>query len=581
MLSQSHLPSIRHMLLFAFMLAGLLPTILIASLAYQQTRNALKLEIEHDMQARARATVDEIDRMMFERLQNVASWSRLEIMQDSRIGDVDKRLSLFLQELSTSYQGVYSEIQVQDMQGKVIASSNPLSIGKQQAALGVWRQLHFAASELKLAPLTGNVNKQLPVITDLYLPQQAQPFARLVAVFNWQQVQQVLQESAGEKDAVALFDTDQKLLASTAQWASMQASDSIQQQAVGTGMSAFAGFHWQLVISERRADAYAPIHRMAWIFSLLLFTTIALACAIALPVARAITEPLGRLTAFANRFIAAPTHHTPPTGGPQEIRVMAAAFARMIADLETSKENLTRAAKLAVVGEMAAAMSHEVRTPLGILRSSAQILQREPTLSDEGREVCTYIVSETERLNRLVSTLIDAAKPRLPVLKINNITQLVQHVLSMLKVQAEQKNIQLVCTSVDAHNIECDAEQIMQVLLNLVLNAIQILPATNSTTPDHGPDHVSGRVEISLHSDGSYIELTVADNGPGIALEHQAQIFDPFFTQRKGGVGLGLSVVRQIVQAHQGDIQVQTSVLGGAAFVIRLPYRHSVAEQQV
>ncbi len=581
MLSQSRLPSIRQMLLFAFMLAGLLPTILIASLAYQQTRNALKLEIEHDMQARAHATVDEIDRMMFERLQNVASWSRLEIMQDSRIGDVDKRLSQFLQELSTSYQGVYSEIQVQDLQGKVIASSNPLSIGKQQAPLGVWRQLHFAQSELRLAPLTAAVNTQLPVITDLYLPQQTQPFARLVAIFNWQQVRQILQETAGEKDAVALFDTDQTLLASTAQWPSMQASDSIQQQALGIGMSAFAGFHWQVVVAERRADAYAPIHRMAWIFSLLLFSTLALSCAIALPVARAITEPLGRLTAFANRFIAAPTHHTPPTGGPQEIRVMAAAFTRMIADLETSKENLTRAAKLAVVGEMAAAMSHEVRTPLGILRSSAQILQREPELSDEGHEVCTYIVSETERLNRLVSTLIDAAKPRLPVLKINNLTQLVQQVLSMLKVQAEQKNILLVCTSVDAHNIECDAEQMMQVLLNLVLNAIQILPATNSTLSNHGPDHVSSRVEVSLHSDSNYIELTVADNGPGIAPEHQAQIFDPFFTQRKGGVGLGLAVVRQIVQAHQGDIQVQTSVLGGAAFVIRLPYRHSAAEQQV
>ncbi len=102
----------------------------------------------------------------------------------------------------------------------------------------------------------------------------------------------------------------------------------------------------------------------------------------------------------------------------------------MIQDLEVSQNNLTRAAKLAVVGEMAAAMSHEVRTPLGIMRSSADVLLREPQLSKDGREVLGFIISETERLNKLVSTLIDAARPRTPNFNPIDLTQLIYRVIA-------------------------------------------------------------------------------------------------------------------------------------------------------
>ena len=101
-------------------------------------------------------------------------------------------------------------------------------------------------------------------------------------------------------------------------------------------------------------------------------------------------------------------------------------FLRLILDLEKSRENLVRAAKLAVVGEMAAIMAHEVRTPLGVMRTSTQMLQREPVLSETGREMLDYMLSETDRLNRLITSLLDCARPRPPQFKPHHLHDIAQ-----------------------------------------------------------------------------------------------------------------------------------------------------------
>ncbi|HEU4708636.1 MAG TPA: ATP-binding protein, partial [Methylophilaceae bacterium] len=218
-----------------------------------------------------------------------------------------------------------------------------------------------------------------------------------------------------------------------------------------------------------------------------------------------------------------------------------------------------------VAGEMAAAMSHEVRTPLGILRSSAQLLLRQPNLSDEAREVCGFIISETERLNKLVSTLIDTARPRTPEFSATDIAELVQQTAAMLRAQVQKKHI-LLNFEINGPAIAwCDAEQITQVMLNLLLNAIQVLPE-------------GGRIVVSVWSTPELVMATIADNGPGIPPELYDRIFDPFFTQREGGIGLGLAVVRQIVLAHHGNISVGSSGIGGAEFRLELPAAETMSE---
>jgi len=314
---------------------------------------------------------------------------------------------------------------------------------------------------------------------------------------------------------------------------------------------------WQVQIEKLHSEAIAPVHKLGYVFLGLLAATLLLAALLVRPIAQAITNPLMQLTEFVKGFTQQ-TKANPPQSGPPEVRELGAAFATMTRDLAKSQEKLTRAAKLAIVGEMAAAMSHEVRTPLGILRSSADVLEREKALSEEGKEVLTFIGAETERLNKLVSTLIDAARPRLPVFLDTPLTPLIANVIAMLRSQAQTKNITIVFDEKAAVEVAVDADQMTQVMMNLIMNAIQVLPK-------------GGQIIVSLKQIADQAIIEVMDDGEGISVEHQAQIFEPFFTKRAGGVGLGLAVVRQIVQAHGGEINYQKSKMQGAQFTIVLP----------
>jgi signal transduction histidine kinase len=212
---------------------------------------------------------------------------------------------------------------------------------------------------------------------------------------------------------------------------------------------------------------------------------------------------------------------------------------------------------------MSSVIAHEVRTPLGILRSSAQMLAREPAISDEGRELVGFIESETERLNRLVSAMLDTARPRLPRFAPVDIARLAGKTVALLGAQFDKRGIQVTTqVSTDEATIECDEEQITQVLLNVLLNALQIL--------DPG-----GHIDVAVSGDASHLCIDIADDGPGIDPANRNKVFEAFFFKREGGVGLGLAIVQQIVSAHGGEIDVATSAMGGALFRIRLPRRQT------
>jgi signal transduction histidine kinase len=304
---------------------------------------------------------------------------------------------------------------------------------------------------------------------------------------------------------------------------------------------------------------------MALVFLLLLAFTSLVAIGVSLLVAGRIARPIAALTRFTRRFkldnklpVDTP-QHAASAGG--EIGELTEAFVQTLHDLDQSRSDLVRASKLAVLGELAAVMAHEIRTPIGILRSSAQMLSREPGLGAEAKELTNFIESETERLNRLVSTLLDSARLRAPKLQAADIYAIIRHSADLLSAQAEKKGI-----SIQLHlhgnspSAEVDDEQITQVLLNLILNALQIVAD-------------GGRVEISSHRDADRLVVEIADDGPGIPPQELARVFDPFFTKREGGVGLGLAVVQQIIAAHQGEIHAGKSALGGALFTITLPIR--------
>lgn len=541
--------SIRQLLLIAFLLAGLLPALLISTLSFYQAGNALRTEIKHDLQTTANAVSEHIERVLFVRVQNVSSWSQLAIMQDLQIGDIDKRLSVFLHETKVSYGSQYHAIDVVDLQANIVASSLPSHLGQALHTPPIWFSFPVSGRPISVYRLQADgLMFSAPIISN----NSMQAIGQLYATFNWAVITSLLNHAAQHSTELALIAADNHVLAYSSHW-SNQAYSLHTHAPLGANLPIS---DWQVHVKKDHNVAIAPVHRLGMIFVILLAMILAGAVLLVRPIAQGISRPLESLTRWVQRF-RQPDMVAPIVSGPREVQTLHQAFQRMAEELAASEQQLTRAAKLAVVGEMAAAMSHEVRTPLGILRSSADVLLREPQLSPDGREVLGFIISETERLNSLVSSLIDAARPR-PLNKIPlELAMHCQQVCDMLQTQAQAKQIEL---RVEASplTIYADQDQMTQVLLNLLMNAIQILP-------------VGGQVRLTLTQHADQAILQVADDGPGVPADQQAFLFEAFFTQRAGGVGLGLAVVKQIIEAHGGTIHYSASPWQGAQFNLQLP----------
>ncbi|HSH85723.1 MAG TPA: sensor histidine kinase [Methylophilus sp.] len=543
--------TIRKMLLIAFLLAGLLPALLVSTLSFYQARTALRTEIKHDLQTTGKAVGEHIDRVLFERVQNVRSWSQLAIMQDMQIGDIDKRLSVFLEETRLSYAAQYIAIDVIDLQSTIVASSDPYHINQRLSSPPVWFSFKEDDQPITIYHLQ---NERLMISTPIYSDLTLQPLGHLIATFNWSVIQDLLNNAAQHATELALVDEHERLLAQSKNWSqpryNLHTHIPIQ--------SSLPIYGWEVKLNKEHDVAVAPVHRLGIIFIILLIVILFFSLILVRPIARRITEPLDDLLRFVKK-LRQPDVVSPPLSGPVEVQALHQTFNKMAADLAESEQQLTRAAKLAVVGEMAAAMSHEVRTPLGIMRSSADVLKREPELSEDGREVLGFIISETERLDKLVTTLIDSARPRLPSKTPLELQSHLQHVCDMLQKQAQAKHIQLSLNATEPVITHVDQDQMTQVMVNLMMNAIQILP-------EHG------QVMVSLFHDQQYAYISVADNGPGVPQAQQTHLFEAFFTQRAGGVGLGLAVVKQIIEGHGGTITYSASPSQGAQFNIALPF---------
>lgn len=542
--------TIRKMLLIAFLLAGLLPALMVSVLSFYQAKSALRSEIQHDLQTTGKAVAEHVDSVLNERVQNVRSWSQLGIMQDLLIGDIDKRLSIFLAETRQSYAEQYINLDVVDRQGLIVASSRPANIGKPLQTPPVWVAFRDNGQPITLYQLN---RRQLMISAPITSQTTFQPIGKLVATFNWQVIVSLLDHAAQHSTELALVDDTQAFLAQSKHWSDQK--HSLHAKADVTSRLPLYG--WQIHLNKDHDIAVAPVHRLGNIFIALLGIILVASLLLVRPIAQNISRPLEALTRYVQRF-RQPGAVPPASSGPAEVQSLHQAFTQMAADLAESEQQLTRAAKLAVVGEMAAAMSHEVRTPLGIMRSSADVLLREPQLSEDGREVLGFIISETERLNKLVTALIDSARPRPPNKIPLDLQAHLNHVVAMLQKHAQAKQITLSLHATQPVLVAADQDQMTQVLLNLVMNAIQILPE-------------GGHIALQLARESQQARISVADDGPGVPPSQQAYLFEAFFTQRAGGVGLGLAVVKQIMEAHDGTISYSTSAWQGAQFNLSLP----------
>ncbi|PLX94680.1 MAG: hypothetical protein C0620_05575 [Desulfuromonas sp.] len=240
------------------------------------------------------------------------------------------------------------------------------------------------------------------------------------------------------------------------------------------------------------------------------------------------------------------------------------ALQNSLCKLEQAEETLRRKDRLAALGEMAAGLAHEIRNPLGVISSSAQLIEsqlEQPPSSQ--KELLSVIREETARLNDLVSNFLRFGRPGEPRREPHHLDALVQRAVDHLQNIAEQRQIALNFAPPQRPVvIAVDADMIQQLLLNLLLNAIEASSANSQVT-------------IETHVTPHQAEIVISDHGCGIEPEVLPTIFNPFVTTKDTGTGLGLATAHNIVQSHGGDILVSSQPGKGSRFTIQLPREDS------
>src|SRR5271166_1391632 len=249
-------------------------------------------------------------------------------------------------------------------------------------------------------------------------------------------------------------------------------------------------------------------------------------------------------------------------------------FNRMMKQLRESREEIerlhrtqmSRAEHLATLGELATGLAHEIRNPLAGIAGVIEIIGRDLPATSPARAVVKDVRLEIAQINRILTDLLETARPHPPQICLSNLNTTVEHAVMLARQQVLSKPIKIEFQNApDLPEVEHDSDQIHQVLLNLLLNGVQALEG-------------EGTVQVEIGSRDECATILVSDTGRGIQPQHLPNIFRPFYTTKGSGTGLGLSLARRIVEEHHGRIEVSSVVGKGSRFEVVLPFRTPPAE---
>jgi signal transduction histidine kinase len=230
-------------------------------------------------------------------------------------------------------------------------------------------------------------------------------------------------------------------------------------------------------------------------------------------------------------------------------------------EIETMhRTQMSRAEHLATLGELATGLAHEIRNPLAGIAGVIEIIGRDLPVTSPARPMVKDVRLEINQINRILTDLLETARPHPPRMMRSNLNTTVEHAVMLARQQVLSQPIKIELQQApDLAEVEHDSDRIHQVLLNLLLNAVQAI---------EGP----GKVRVEIGSRDGFASVMVSDSGKGIPKEQLAHIFRPFYTTRGNGTGLGLSLARRIVEDHHGEINVTSIVGKGANFEVLLPF---------
>ncbi|TAJ22886.1 MAG: HAMP domain-containing protein [Nitrospirae bacterium] len=337
---------------------------------------------------------------------------------------------------------------------------------------------------------------------------------------------------------------------------------------------------WFAFVRQQPEETYAPIYSLLWTVGLIGFGLVVGLASLGFVVGRRIVSPILTLRREAEtlrRNVAALPEPAvePATEAPasvdirtgDEIEDLAGTFHAMRRSLEeslrtvkTQQEELIRREKLASVGQLLAALAHDLRNPLGVIRSSAQLVLDGQQADAVRQEVARYIIDEVDRLTHRINDFLRYARQKPPEPKRLSPDALVQAALWQWKAQGGLERLTLNTDfAPDLPEVSVDPDQVKEALVNLLINAREAMPD-------------GGRLSVTTRAgEQGHAEIEVADTGCGIPRHHLDRIFEPFFTTKEYGTGLGLTNVKRLIEDNGGTLEVRSEEGKGSRFVVRFP----------
>ncbi len=290
---------------------------------------------------------------------------------------------------------------------------------------------------------------------------------------------------------------------------------------------------------------------------------VALSIGFTLRLRAAVLKPLVTLTEAAHRFGSGDFGHRVGRVGKGELAALGDAFDHMADELAHREARLLSSERMAAIGQLAAGVAHEMNNPIGIIRGYLKTMSPDED-GETLREELAILDEEASHCQRIADDLLSYARTGELSMDRIEVHDFVTETAKRFEGSSSAEGTRVEVTA-DNAVLDADGARLRQVLLNLLVNAAQ-------ASPPNTPVEVRGRATAS-----TYV-LDVVDRGPGVAPNDRSRVFEPFFSKRRGGSGLGLAVCLGIVQAHRGSIDVLDEPGGGALFRVRLPLKQPVAE---
>lgn len=337
------------------------------------------------------------------------------------------------------------------------------------------------------------------------------------------------------------------------------------------------GLHWIVVVMQQEAiineidTAQALLtHQNRMLSNYRLGATaglLSLALAIAVVIGWRFTQPIQLLADAAQRVASGDLDFRVDIERRDEVGQLAATFNNMIDGLKSKLElekRLNQSERAAAIGRLTQAVAHEIRNPLNVISLSVDHLGKkfthgDRTNPDQITRLITSVKDEITRIGRMASDLMNYGRPAPLSLERIDMRELLRETITLVSAQADEQDVEIDVEDDGAPvNVMGDGERLKSCLSNIAINALQAMPE-------------GGRLTARVHKSDGVVEVSVADTGVGISPESINKIFEPYFSTKKTGFGLGLAVTKKIIEEHHGSIEVRSEINHGTSFTLKLP----------